>query len=97
MGAVKVFIQKLNENTGDKYVVPIDNKECYYDGRYHIGSLNIMEADWEALMESYKGEIFEGRTLPVERVSWDDVQVFIEKLNDLTDMTFRLPTESEWE
>lgn len=35
---------------------------------------------------------------PVERVSWDDVQRFIQKLNALqTKYTYRLPTEAEWE
>ncbi len=34
---------------------------------------------------------------PVECVSWDDCQTFITKLNELTGMTFRIPTEAEWE
>lgn len=34
---------------------------------------------------------------PVESVSWDDCIFFINKLNSLTGMTFRLPTEAEWE
>ena len=34
---------------------------------------------------------------PVERVSWEEVQVFIEKLNKETGEKFRLPTEAEWE
>lgn len=34
---------------------------------------------------------------PVEQVSWDDCQIFIEKLNALTGFHFRLPTEAEWE
>ena len=38
-----------------------------------------------------------GDDLPVERVSWDDCQLFIKKLNALTGEKFRLPTEAEWE
>ena len=34
---------------------------------------------------------------PVEQVSWDDCQEFIKKLNALTGLKFRLPTEAEWE
>ena len=34
---------------------------------------------------------------PVINVSWDDVQGFIDWLNDKTGGNFRLPTEAEWE
>ena len=40
---------------------------------------------------------FKGANRPVERVSWDDCQTFIRKLNAMTGKTFRLPTEAEWE
>ena len=34
---------------------------------------------------------------PVDRVSWDDVQGFLKKLNAQTGNNYRLPTEAEWE
>lgn len=38
-----------------------------------------------------------GPDCPVDRVSWNDVQLFIDKLNLLTGRTYRLPTEAEFE
>lgn len=38
-----------------------------------------------------------GTTIPMYYVSWDDCQVFIQKLDSLTGLKFRLPTEAEWE
>ncbi len=37
------------------------------------------------------------KDLPVEKVSWNEVQKFICKLNSKSGQTFRLPTEAEWE
>jgi len=34
---------------------------------------------------------------PVDSVSWNDVQTFIAKLNKQTGLSYRLPTEAEWE
>jgi formylglycine-generating enzyme required for sulfatase activity len=38
-----------------------------------------------------------GRTLPVENVSWDEVQLFVQKLSQKTGKKYRLPSEAEWE
>src|SRR5712692_6724028 len=38
-----------------------------------------------------------GGNCPVEQVSWDDTQKFIQRLNGMNDgYTYRLPTEAEW-
>ena len=41
---------------------------------------------------------FKGKSRPVENVSWDDLQLFLTRLNERDSAhLFRLPTEAEWE
>ena len=63
---------------------------------YYMGKTEVTQALWKAVMND-NPSYFKGDELPVERVSWNDVQAFIRKLNQLTGETFRLPTEAEWE
>lgn len=63
---------------------------------YYIGQTEVTQALWEAVMGSNPSG-HKGDNLPVENVSWDDCQMFIQKLNQLTGKQFRLPTEAEWE
>ena len=63
---------------------------------YYIGRCEVTQELWKAVMGSNPSR-FKGAQNPVESVSWDDCQDFIKKLNRLTGMTFRLPTEAEWE
>ena len=63
---------------------------------YYIGKTEVTQALWKAVMGN-NPSISKGDNLPVEYVSWDDCQEFIEKLNYLTGQNFRLPTEAEWE
>ena len=63
---------------------------------YSIGQTEVTQALWIAVMGS-NPSYFTGYSLPVERVSWEDCQLFITALNELTDRHFRLPTEAEWE
>ncbi len=49
-------------------------------------------------MTSRNPSHFQGATLPMENVSWDDVQQFLRALNALDGKhLYRLPTEGEWE
>lgn len=63
---------------------------------YMIGETPVTQALWQAIMGSNPSN-FSGLQNPVENVSWDDCQIFIEKLNKITNRNFRLPTEAEWE
>ena len=63
---------------------------------YMIGETEVTQELWKAVMGS-NPSFFSGTNLPVERVSWDDCQTFVTKLNQLTGRNFRLPTEAEWE
>lgn len=63
---------------------------------YNIGKYEVTQAQWTAVMGSNPSS-FKGDNLPVDNVSWDDIQSFIRKLNQQTGRTYRLPTEAEWE
>ena len=63
---------------------------------YYIGKYEVTQALWKAVMGNNPSN-FKGDNLPVEKVSWDDCQEFISKLNRITGKTLRLPTEAEWE
>ena len=63
---------------------------------YYIGKCEVTQELWEAVMGSNPSN-FKGAQNPVERVSWNDCQEFVSRLNSLTGKNFRLPTEAEWE
>ena len=71
------------------HVVALDN--------YLIGETEVTQELWTAVMGSnpsgFQGDV----KLPVEHVSWNECQTFINNLKSLTGIEFRLPTESEWE
>ena len=63
---------------------------------YYICKYEVTQALWRAVMGS-NPSTFKGNNLPVEYVSWNDCQTFINRLNNYTGRNFRLPTEAEWE
>ncbi len=76
-------------------MVPVPGKD------YGICKYEVTQALWEAVMGGNPSR-FEGADLPVEQVSWDDCQEFIEKLNALPEVkasgvVYRLPTANEWD
>jgi formylglycine-generating enzyme required for sulfatase activity len=64
---------------------------------FYIGKFPVTQKEWLTVVGTNPSHFKGGENRPVENVSWDDTQVFIEKLNALTGKNYRLPTEAEWE
>ncbi|MCI4668302.1 MAG: formylglycine-generating enzyme family protein [Bacteroidia bacterium] len=53
---------------------------------------------WVEVMGNYPEKAYsQDLSRPVERVSWDDAQLFLQKLNELTGYSYGSPTEAQWE
>ena len=63
---------------------------------FYLSKHEITQEQWEAIMGNNPSEVKDD-DLPVTNISYDDIQDFIVKLNALSGLEFRLPTESEWE
>ena len=84
---------QMGSNDGDSDEKPIHSVTL---SSFEIGKYEVTQAQWEKVMGSNPSN-FKGVNLPVEEVSWNDIQTFITKLNEQTGLTYRLPTEAEWE
>ncbi len=93
------------EREGDEIQRQVTLTRGFWMGRHEV-----TQRQWEAVMGSNPSQ-FKGPQLPVERVSWEDCQAFVQKLNarlassaiakataDVRGrLCCRLPTEAEWE
>lgn len=78
------------DDEGPVHQVKISN--AFFMGKYEV-----TQKQWREVMGT-NPSYFKGDNLPVEQVSWNDAQDFINKLNEKEGGNkYRLPTEAEWE
>ena len=65
---------------------------------FYMGKYPVTQAQWEKVMGSNPSH-FKGSNRPVEKISWEDAQAFLKRLNEQENCNgcFRLATEAEWE
>lgn len=64
---------------------------------FEIGRYEVTQELWQAVMGENPSAFGDCPRCPVETVSWDDVQMFLRKLNEGGGAVYRLPSEAEWE
>jgi len=65
---------------------------------FAIGRYEVTQGQWRVVMGNNPSHFANcGDNCPIEQVSWNDIQSYIQKLNQKTGQQFRLPSEAEWE
>ena len=65
---------------------------------YWLMEHEVTQGEWASVMGSNPSKFWScGTSCPVEQVSWDDAHAFIKRVSTRDGVTYRLPTEAEWE
>ena len=89
MGKTKEQGRDAKDNEKPKHKVTVSS--------FSISKYEVTQAQWMVIMGNNPSDDQEDLSKPVTNVSYRDVMEFIQKLNQKTGKTFRLPTEQEWE
>ncbi|MEM6632801.1 MAG: formylglycine-generating enzyme family protein [Bacteroidota bacterium] len=81
------------ESDAEDYELPVHEVQV---SDFFIGKYPVTQALYQAIMGETPSN-FNGKDHPVEQVSWEEAQAFIQKLNNQVGKSYRLLTEAEWE
>ena len=90
------------ERWSDLYLAETPARRITIPAPFWMGRFEVTQEQWARVMREDDRErpsAFSGNSLPVENVSWLDIQDFLQRLNQrvVERGRFRLPTEAEWE
>jgi len=93
---VKGGCYQMGSNSGGSDGEKPVHEVCVDD--FYIGKYEVTQNEWQKVMGNNPSYFKQcGSDCPVETVSWNDAKDFIRKLNSRSSVTFKLPTEAEWE
>lgn len=84
---------QMGSDKGDIDEMPLHNVTL---NDFYLAKYVITQLQWEIVM-GYNPSEYKGDNLPLERVNLWVVQDFLLKLNSKYGLTYRLPSEAEWE
>jgi formylglycine-generating enzyme required for sulfatase activity len=88
-----IYLRGSNDGASDEQPVKRVSIASFKLLKYEV-----TQKQWQAVMGDNPSSFKDcGENCPVEKVSWDDIQTFIQKLNQRTGQYYRLPSEAEWE
>ncbi|MDR1310976.1 MAG: formylglycine-generating enzyme family protein [Burkholderiaceae bacterium] len=102
IGMAFVLIPAGSFNLGMEAIEPgpygrLFRPKILIDKAFYLGKYEVTQKQWVAVMGN-NPSAFKGDNNPVDRVSWNEAQEFIKRLNQKEGHNrYRLPTEAEWE
>ncbi|MDR1729137.1 MAG: formylglycine-generating enzyme family protein [Prevotellaceae bacterium] len=91
----KYMDHRASRNVGDLELIYVEGSGDVKS--FYIGKTEITQGQWRRVMNSNPSGFGRCPTCPVEKVSWEEAQEFLKKLNQQTGMKYRLPKLDEWE
>ncbi len=83
----------------DAFIIEMPKHKVTINDGFWMGKYELTQGQWQAMMGVNPSKFKDcGANCPVEQVSWDDIQVFLKKLNAENDgFEYSLPSEAQWE